>query len=65
MSKQYIVWIKSRFDDEGRKVEDPIWEEQGDGPLGPKTAERIAREIKQDCGCRTLILPVGRIPVTE
>lgn len=62
-SKRYIVWIKSRFNEAGHWVEDPIWEEQGDGPMGPKTAERVAREIAQDFGCRTMVLPVGRKPI--
>lgn len=47
-----IVWIK----------ENGSWVEQGDGPLTPKTAERIAREIRQDFGIPVKILPVGQTP---
>lgn len=46
---KYIVWIN----------EGAGWEEQGEGPLTLKQAERIAREIRQDCGCRALVRPVG------
>lgn len=63
MSTQYIVWIKCRYDDDGSKIENPIWEQQGDGPMGPKTAERVAREIAHDFDCATKVLPVGREPI--
>jgi hypothetical protein len=49
---KYIVWIK----------EDGIWQEQGEGPMTLREAERIAREIRQDCGVRTKVLPVGVEP---
>ena len=64
---KYIVWIKCAFDDEGRRIpkEEHVWEEQGDGPLTARQAERIAREVAHDFGCRTIILPIGRTPVTE
>ena len=56
MSKQYIVWIN----ESGQG-----WEPNGDGPLGPKTAERIAQEIRRYCfGCKTKVLPVGEDPTT-
>lgn len=45
---KYIVYIN-----EGNG-----WEEQGDGPLTLKQAERIAREIKADCKIPTKIEPV-------
>lgn len=35
---KYVVWIK----------ENGSWVEQGDGPMGKATAERIAREIRAD-----------------
>jgi hypothetical protein len=64
---KYIVWIKCRRSEMGFEIprEERIWEEQGDGPLGVKTADRIAREIKQAHDIRTLVLPVGRTPVCE
>lgn len=40
MSKKFYVYIKEGEND---------WEECGEGPLGQKTAERIAREIREDC----------------
>jgi len=52
MTTKYIVWVK----DEGR------WCEQGDGPLSLKTAERIAREIRQDFGCRVKVMLAGLHP---
>ena len=63
---KYIVWIRCRRDDAGNLIEpqDRIWEEQGDGPLGIKTAERIARELRADFGCNAKVLPVGAYPVT-
>jgi hypothetical protein len=45
---KYLVFI-----DEGNG-----WEPQGDGPLGLKTAERIAREIREECHVKTKIEPV-------
>jgi hypothetical protein len=67
MSKpiKYIVWIKCRYSEEGYKLEpqEQIWEEQGDGPLTAKQAERIASEISHDFGIRTKILPVGSEPI--
>ena len=46
---KFIVWIN-----EGNG-----WEEQGEGPMTKKQAERIAREIRQGCGCKAKYLPVG------
>ena len=55
-STKYIVWVDER-DGEG-------WQEQGDGPLTLLQAQRIAREIRSDCGCRTTIKPAfGNPPV--
>ena len=50
---RYIVWIKERGQG---------WEPNGDGPMGPKTAERVAREIKEDHRIPTKALPVGETP---
>lgn len=50
-----IVWIKEAGE----------WVEQGDGPLTPKQAERIAREIWEDFHVATKILPVGRSPLNS
>ena len=52
---KYIVWIK----------ENGKWVEQGDGPMGPKTAERVAKEIQQDFGITTRVLPVGLQPIND
>jgi hypothetical protein len=49
MSTKYIVWI-----DEGNGCE-----EQGDGPLTLKQAERISREIRQECGCKATYAPAN------
>lgn len=58
MSTKCIVWIK-----EGKESESSeYWEPQGDGPLTPLQAERISKEIKKECNCRTKILPVGVDP---
>lgn len=50
---KYIVWIK----------ENGHWVEQGDGPLSQKTAERIAREIRKECGVACRVRPVGQDPL--
>jgi len=52
---KYLVWVR-----EGNG-----WVEQGDGPLTLTTAERIAREIRQDCHVRAIVLPVGVEPKRE
>ncbi len=44
MSK-FIVYVR----------EDRKWAENGDGPLSHKEAERIARDIRRECGCQVLI----------
>lgn len=49
MARQYIVWIR----------ETDTWEPNGDGPMGEKTAERVAREIEHDCHIPTRVFPVG------
>lgn len=50
---KYIVWIR----ESGKN-----WEPNGDGPVTQKQAERMAREIRQDCGCAAKALPVGVEP---
>lgn len=62
---KYIVWL--RFSPKSaafhREVAD-TWMPNGDGPMGPKTAERIAREIKEDhSGIETKVLPMTEQPV--
>lgn len=52
LSPRFIIWLR----------EEGEWVEQGDGPLTQVQAERIAREIRQDFGLRTKILPVGQAP---
>jgi hypothetical protein len=49
---KYIVWVREK----GR------WEPNGDGPLTQKQAERIAKEIRQECNVPTKVLPVGQEP---
>ncbi len=49
---KYIVWIK----------EDGAWVEQGDGPMTQLQANRVASEIRKDCGCAAKVLPVGMEP---
>lgn len=50
---RFIVWI-----DQGKG-----WEEQGDGPMGEKTAERVAREIRADFKIPVRMLPEGQEPL--
>lgn len=52
LAEQFVVWIK----------EDGQWVEQGDGPMGRATADRVAREIKQDFDIAVKVLPVGQEP---
>lgn len=49
---KFIVWIR----------EDGQWVEQGDGPLSKVTAERIAREIRQDFGIGVRVVVDGIDP---
>ncbi len=58
---KHVVWIKIT-DPESVDYTDGNWEPNCDGPMGPKTAERIAREIKEDFGCHTQVLPEGQQP---
>lgn len=51
--QKFIVWIKERGSP---------WEEQGEGPLTKAQADRIASEIRKECGCPTRVLPVGMNP---
>ncbi len=51
-SDRYVVWVKEKGN----------WVEQGDGQLTKKTADRIAREIRQDCGCPVKVLPADTQP---
>jgi hypothetical protein len=55
MKKKYIIWY---WDDTSVFG----WEEQGEGPLTLPEADRIARELRQDCHVRTRVLPVGVDP---
>ncbi len=49
---KHIVWIK----------ENGKWVENGDGPVTQKQAERMAREIRKECGCAAKFLQVGIEP---
>lgn len=62
---KYIIWLKEDREWKGMCLPEGRWVEQGDGPLTRKTAERIAREIRQDFGIPVRILPVGCDPLTE
>ena len=62
-SKRYIVWLK--FNEKAAAIhKEPagVWMPNGDGPMGPKTAERVAREIAQEFGIQTRVLPEGDTP---
>ena len=65
---KYTVWVKSRYSDTYPRYEldreNRVWE-ISETPCTEKQAERIAREVKQDFGCRTMILPVGRTPIMD
>jgi hypothetical protein len=54
-SEKVIVWVK----------EADKWEENGDGPVTRLQGERMAREIRKDCGCPAKVLPVGVEPKNE
>ncbi len=47
---KYQVWVKER-------APGAEWEDCGEGPLTQAQAERIARELRQDTGCLTKIMP--------
>lgn len=49
---KYIVWVR----------EGGYWYPNGDGPLTKKQAERIAREVRQECRVNTKVLPVKNQP---
>ena len=49
---KYVVWVK----------ENEKWVQNGEGPLTFKEASRIAREIREDCGVPSRILPKGQEP---
>lgn len=53
MSARFVVWIKQRGE----------WTEQGDGPLSKATAERIAREIREDFRLPVRVEPAGVVPL--
>jgi len=60
MSKEkYVVWVKEH---KFRKPKGSGWEEQGDGAMTLKQAERVARELKQDFPVLTKVLPAGVDP---
>ena len=63
MSKHFTVWVWCRRDDAGYEIPkaERIWEISESG-CGPKTAERIAREVRHDFGCPTKVLPEGVDP---
>ena len=50
-NQKYRVWIK----------ESGIWQDCGEGEMTLKTAERIAKEVKRDCGVMTKVLPAESV----
>lgn len=50
---RWTVWIRERGGE---------WEEQGDGAMPRKQADRIAAEIRRECGCLVKVLPAGETP---
>ena len=50
---KYVVWVKER----GKP-----WEPTGDRPTTQIQAERIAREIRRECGVPARALPEGEEP---
>lgn len=62
MSTKYIVWIRASHDDAGLPIEKPTWEPNGDGPMGLKTAERVAREVREDFRIPTRVFQDGYQP---
>lgn len=58
---KYIIWLKGKNHPD---LPDGKWVEQGDGPLTKKTADRIAREIR-DARITTRILPEGTQPISQ
>lgn len=50
-----VVWVK----------EDGKWVENGDGPMTWKEGERVAKELRKECGCPTRVAPVGMEPFAK
>lgn len=50
MKPKFNVWIRETHG----------WDECGEGDLTELHAKRIAKEIRRECGVRTLIVPAGR-----
>lgn len=64
---KYLVWL--RFSPKAAQLHgEPAdtWMPNGDGSMGPKTAERIAREIKEDhTGVETKVRPANESLVVK
>ena len=54
-SPRFDVWVREFRESDG-------WVQQGEGPFTRTQAERIAREIRVDCGVPTKVLPEGVEP---
>jgi hypothetical protein len=67
MPIKYNVWFFDKDTRPGYYNPDTYgtWVNQGDGPMGKKTAERIARELHEDFGSRTQVLPDGSEPAKK
>jgi hypothetical protein len=59
-NQRWIVWIKEKA--ESGPYEWGPWQPNGDGPMTEREAQRIAKEIRQDCGVKTWALPAGMEP---
>ncbi len=54
-AEKFIVWIREKGQ----------WVENGDGPMGKATAERVAREVAKDFKIGTKVLPAGTEPAAQ
>lgn len=58
----YVVWIKRRYDEDGHRIENPVWEKESERKHGPKTAWMLARRITDRHAYAVTVLPVGQEP---
>ena len=63
---KYTVWVRCRYNDAGYEIPrgERIWE-VSETPCTVKQADQDVREVRHDFDCRTIVLPVGRTPITE
>jgi len=61
---RHVVWLKYNSA-QAQVHQEPtgVWQTNGDGPMGLKTAQRIAREIREHWpGIQTKVLPENQTP---